>query len=235
MLNGLLNQRNCVNFSINLKFSTYSVVLFFTSCIHYHILLWQYSPNCYIYNKVVKHPYTLPANCVESPYKYHRFASQLVEIYISVNIRPLKIFIKTPGNPMTNAMVDHQICSVPGVLLFRECWLPQLPRRQYGTLCGPISAVSHRYMQTAISNQSGHHANQYLVRNYWNIVRFSGLVFFFRCIYRKLLEFYKVPSPRSYGIFTRAVYLLKRRPCPSHYHETKETFFSVQDQVKLVR
>ena len=75
-------------------------------------------------------------------------------------------------------MVDDQICSVPDGLLSRECWIPQLPRRQYGALCGTISAVSHRYMQTAISNQSGHHVNQYLTRNYWNIVRFSGLVFF---------------------------------------------------------
>ena len=132
------------------------------------------------------------------------------------------------------AMVDHQICSVPAGLLSRECWLPQLPRRQYGALCGTISAVSHRYMQIAISNQSGHHVNQYLTRNYWNIVRFSGLGFF-RGIYRKLLEFYKVPSQRSYGMFTRAVDLLKRRPFPSPYQETKETFFSVQDQVKLVR
>ena len=63
----------------------------------------------------------------------------------------------------------------------------------------------------------------------------SRVLFFFRGIYRKLLEFCKVPSKRSYGMFTRAVDLLKRRPCPSSYQETKETFFSVQDQVKLIR
>ena len=75
----------------------------------------------------------LPTNSVESPYWCHRFASQIVIIYVKVNIRPLTTFKRVLGNLWQTFVVNHHRCPVPvGLLFFKECWFPQLLHWQCG-------------------------------------------------------------------------------------------------------
>ena len=100
------------------------------------------------------------------------YCPSLVEIYVKVNIRPLKIF-KIPHMTLWQIfMVDNHLCTPPVSLLSQECWFPQLPQISVGYLCWSHSAVSSRCMQITISNQSGNHANQYLAYNYWKYCSF---------------------------------------------------------------
>ena len=79
------------------------------------------------------------------------FASQLVEIYVSVNIKPLTIPERSLATLGQTFMVDHHFCPVPASLPSWECWFLQLPQRQYGLLVlVTISGVSHHTLQITI-------------------------------------------------------------------------------------
>ena len=105
--------------------------------------------------------YTLSANCVESPYQWDRFVSQLVEIYVNVNIWPQTIF----ESPLTTLWQRVKVDQVN--LLVWECWFPHFPDRQCGPFFLSHSVVSRHCIDLTILNQSGNHANQYPACNHW--------------------------------------------------------------------
>ena len=112
----------------------------------------------------------------------YRFASQLVEIYVNVNVRPLTRFKRPPPHTV---MVDHHFCPVQRSLHSREFWFPQLPKGSVVYLCCSHSAKSRLCMQiTSLANQ--HQACNYWkycsvlrfgafsegnVENYWSVTR----------------------------------------------------------------
>ena len=62
---------------------------------------------------------TLSTNCMESPYYCDRFASQLMEFNVFVNISPWW-YLRHLGTPWKSVMVVHHFCPVPVSLLSRE-------------------------------------------------------------------------------------------------------------------
>ena len=90
---------------------------------------WIYYTSNYLLHVL----YTLPAMCVESPYLCYPFASQLMKIYVNINIRSLTINKRPFATNWQTLIVDQHFYSVPVSLLSRECWFPQLPQRQCGT------------------------------------------------------------------------------------------------------
>ena len=95
---------------------------------------------------------TFPANRVVAPYQWHCFASQLVEIYVNVNIGPLSISRKPLAILWQTFLVDHHFCPAPDSLLSHERWFLQLPKGSMVHLCWSHSAFNHHCIK--ISSQT---------------------------------------------------------------------------------
>ena len=193
-----------------------------------------------IHFSVVNLPWTLPANCLESPYKCDPVASQLAEI--NANIKAPDNIQKTSCEPLTKFSGRPSLLSSQGQPFSRECWFSQLPRGLLAHLCLSHSAVSHRYMEIASQTKA-----IIMLTNIWlviieNIVQFSGL-WRSQSVMSRITGMSQVAiwNKASCAVFVKAVVLpraiwasieenhTKRRPCLSPYHEAKDFSLSVQD------
>ena len=103
---------------------------------------------------------------MEWSHEFHRIVSQLVEIYVNVNIKRLTIFYKTSRDHVTKFMDHQHFCqSWPGFFL-GSAYFSNCPKCCAAHLCLSHLFVSHRCMQITISNRRGNHANQYTAWNY---------------------------------------------------------------------
>ena len=87
------------------------------------LFLYKLNPISSKYSSKEKHfrKYTA-CQLYRIPLPVQPFASQLVEINVNVDIRPLKIFKRPLATPSQSLMVYHHFCPVPVSLLSRECW-----------------------------------------------------------------------------------------------------------------
>ena len=89
----------------------------------------------------------------------HRFASQLVEIYVNVNIMPLTMLGRPLETLWQRLMVDHHLCPALLSLLSRGWWIPKLSQRQRAALvlitfsCKPSLYANFHLKQKWSSNQ----------------------------------------------------------------------------------
>ena len=171
-----------------------------------------------------------------------RFASQLAEIYVNFNRSPLMIYKRTPMTLWQSFMVDFHFCLVlinlfPGCADFHNC-----PKGNVSHLCWMHSALMGCCNQITILNQCGNHTNEYPSCNYWN----HCLVLWSWAFSQKTVEnnwsvtrwHVKNPTPWSWYqqsypgyTWTSEDDYMKRRPCPSLYHEGEQVFLSVHGGV----
>ena len=137
----------------------------------------------------------LPINCIESPYRYYCFASQLVEIYANVNWSPLTIlYVKDLSRHTDKVLWLIVTLSGTGQPFSDNVDSPNCYK-------GCVSTVSCRCIQIVISNMSVYIWAIMPINirpvNYWNY-----------CSVLKVLGFLReMPSQKSYVVFVKPALL----------------------------